>query len=131
MSDSPEGARTRESAPVHDPRANARLTGYARPGYAVGYHAHRPKAPAALVDVLLRLAHTARPRLVVDLGSGTGLSSAIWASRADRVEGIEPLAEMREVAEATNTSPNVRFHDAVAQQTGLPAEAVDIVTCAQ
>jgi predicted RNA methylase len=43
---------------------------------------------------------------VVDLGSGTGLSTGIWAAHAERVVGIEPLDEMRQVAEATTTAPN-------------------------
>ena len=40
------------SLPPHDPLLNARRTGYARSGFGARYHAHRPKPPAALVDVL-------------------------------------------------------------------------------
>ncbi len=119
------------SLPPRDPLLNARRTGYTRSGFAARYHAHRPKPPAALVDVLLQLAGMRRGRLVVDLGSGTGISTMVWAPHAERVVGIEPLDEMRALAEAGNGAPNVSFKTGVAQRTGLPDGAADIVTCAQ
>lgn len=119
------------STQPHDPWLNAQRTDYTRRGFAARYHAYRPRPPQALLDVLLQLAHTQRPGLVVDLGSGTGLSTCVWASYAQRVVGIEPLEEMRQVAEASHTAPNIYFQAGVAQQTGLPDGAVDIVTCAQ
>ena len=105
----------------HDPLLNARLTGYTREGFSAKYQAFRPKPPAALVDMLLRLAGTRRPDLVVDLGSGTGISTRIWAPYARQVIGVEPLPEMRQVAEAGERFPNVEFRAGVAQRTGLPA----------
>jgi predicted O-methyltransferase YrrM len=97
------------SLPPHDPLLNARRAGYTRSGFAARYHAHRPRPPAALVDVLLQLAGTRRPRLVVDLGSGTGISTTIWVSHAERVIGIEPLDEMRKVAAAGAAPANVSY----------------------
>ena len=114
-----------------DPVVNARRTGYTRPGFADTYHAHRPRPPFAVVDLLMQLAQTTKPDLVVDLGSGTGLSTVVWAAHAERVIGIEPLDEMRAVAAANGTAANVRFEPGVAQATGLPEGAADIVTCAQ
>ena len=119
------------SQQAHDPLLNARRTGYTRTGFGAQYHAYRPKPPAVLVKALLQLAQTRRPRLVVDLGSGTGISAGLWAPHAERVIGVEPLDEMRRIAEAGNRSPNVHFQAGVAQQTGLPDGAADIVTCAQ
>ena len=115
----------------HDPLVNAKLTGYGRPGFGARYDACRPRPPEALVPVLLKLAGTERPGLVVDLGSGTGLSTALWAERAREVIGIEPLDEMRRIAEETPRAPNVRFQAGVAQSTGIPAGAAEVVTCAQ
>jgi ubiquinone/menaquinone biosynthesis C-methylase UbiE len=68
---------------------------------------------------------------VVDLGSGTGLSTVVWADRAQQVIGIEPLEAMRRTAEARYAFPHVSFHDGSAQETGLPDGIADIVTCAQ
>lgn len=110
---------------------NAQLTGYTRAGFAATSHAHRPRPPLAIVDLLLQLARTRRPGLVVDLGSGTGLSTVVWAAHADTVIGIEPLEEMRVVAASMSRAPNVRFQAGVAQATGLPDGAADIVTCSQ
>lgn len=113
------------------PFVNARRTGYTRPNFAAAYHAHRPRPPLAIVDLLTQLAQTKRPALVVDLGSGTGLSTGLWAPYAEHVIGIEPLNEMRSVAMATTTAPNVRFASGVAQAIELPDATADIVTCAQ
>ena len=95
------------------------------------YDAYRPVPPPALLDLLCQVIQTPAPGLVVDLGSGTGLSTAVWAGRARRVIGIEPLAAMRRTAEARYQLPQVSFHDASAQHTGLPEGAADLVTCAQ
>ena len=59
-------------------------------GFADDYHSVRPRPPAALKSLVLSLAQTARPRLVVDLGSGTGLSTWHWADTAEKVVGVEP-----------------------------------------
>jgi len=67
---------------------------------------------------------------VIDLGSGTGLSTAIRAEWARRVIGIEPLAAMRRAAEARYQFPHVAFRDGSAQATGLPDGAAAVVTCA-
>jgi len=108
-----------------------RGSGYARPGFAAGYDSHRPSPPPALLDMLCLEAQVEQPRLVVDLGSGTGLSARAWADRAEEVVGVEASPEMREQAEAATAAENVRFVQALAHETGLPAAAADIVTCSQ
>jgi SAM-dependent methyltransferase len=108
-----------------------RDAGYTKPDFADGYHAHRPAPPAALLDVLCLEANVRRPTLVVDLGSGTGLSTRAWADRADEVVGVEASAEMRARAEHETSAPNVRYLHAFAQETRLPDGAADIVTCSQ
>ena len=104
-------------------------------GLAGVYDAHRPRPPAVIPDMLTQLARTRRPRLVVDLGSGTGLSTFLWADRAAAVVGVEPNADMRAVAEARKAAyanaTNVRFQEGIAAQTGLPDGSADIVTCSQ
>jgi SAM-dependent methyltransferase len=108
-----------------------RGSGYARPGFATGYDSHRPSPPTALLDVLCLEAQVERPQLVVDFGSGTGLSTRAWAERADEVVGIEASPEMREQALAATAAGNVRFIEAYAQETGLAEGAADLVTCSQ
>jgi SAM-dependent methyltransferase len=108
-----------------------RRSGYGRAGFAEGYDRHRPSPPAALLDILCLEAQVGRPRLVVDLGSGTGLSTRAWVERADEVVGVEASPEMCAQAEQATSADNVRFVRAYAQATGLPAGEADIVTCSQ
>jgi SAM-dependent methyltransferase len=108
-----------------------RSAGYADETFPAGYDAHRPSPPAALLDMLCLAAQVVRPRVVVDFGSGTGLSTRVWAERADEVVGVEPSDQMRARAEAATTAPNVRYVGATAQDTGLGSDSVDIVTCSQ
>ncbi len=104
-------------------------------GFADRYDAYRPQPPVILLDILTQLAQIERPRLVVDLGSGTGLSTMIWLSRAEQVIGVEPNADMRRQAgaraAALPNARNVKYIDAISSQTGLPDASADIVTCSQ
>jgi SAM-dependent methyltransferase len=106
-------------------------SGYSKPEFPRGYDAHRPAPPDALLDILCLEAQVDQPRLVVDLGSGTGLSTRVWAGRADEVVGVEANAEMRTQAETATDATNVRYVHAFAQETGLPDDAADVVTCSQ
>ena len=103
--------------------------------YVTTYDKYRPQPPMVLIDILTQLAQIDRPRLVVDLGSGTGLSTRIWAERADAVIGIEPSGDMRRIAEEqTAAMPNanhVRYKDGYSHKTDLIGECADIVTCSQ
>jgi SAM-dependent methyltransferase len=119
------------SSQPYDPGLNIKRSGYTSSGFADRYDIYRPTPPTALLDLLTQLAQTKRPTLVVDLGSGTGLSTAVWADRARCAIGIEPNAEMRRRAEERNQAQNVSFHDGFAHQTGIPGGTADIVTCAQ
>jgi Methyltransferase domain len=72
-----------------------------------------------------------RPKLVVDLGSGTGLSARVWGDRAEAVVGIEPNEAMRGFAEQATQMPNVRYLGTSAYETGLPDASADVLTAAQ
>lgn len=104
-------------------------------GKAVSYDRARPTPAPALLDLLTQMIHLPRLALVVDLGSGTGLSTAIWGERAERVIGIDPNADMRQAAihkvEGSPYAAHIAYQAGFAHQTGLPDECADIVTCAQ
>lgn len=100
-------------------------------GFASDYDRYRPAPPAVLADLLCALAKTSRPRLVVDLGSGTGLSTRYWAGRADQVVGIEPTVDMRREAEARTRAANISYREGFSHSTGLPDVCAQIVTCSQ
>jgi SAM-dependent methyltransferase len=105
--------------------------GFDRPGFAERYDASRPRVPSALLDLLCQYARVERPGLVVDLGSGTGLSTIVWADRAEQAMGIEAQPAMLAVAQSGSTAPNVQFREGFADQTGLDSGSADIVTCVQ
>ncbi len=100
-------------------------------GFADLYDQHRAAPPSLLAEVLLRLAQTSRPSLVVDLGSGTGLSTRYWAERAGRVIGIEPGEEMRQLAQALTSAENITYQAGFSHATGLPDACTPIVTASQ
>lgn len=97
-------------------------------GFADLYDRGRPAPPEALVDLLAGLAGMDRPRCVVDLGCGTGLSTRVWADRAGRVIGIDASADMLRAARARTTAPNILYWRGLAQESGLPPRCADIVT---
>jgi SAM-dependent methyltransferase len=104
---------------------------YGRDGFAADYDRYRPRPPAALLDLLPPLAGVERPRLVVDLGSGSGLSTRVWASAAQEVVGVELNEAMREFAAEVTEAPSVRYVGASAYETTLADGSADIVTAAQ
>jgi SAM-dependent methyltransferase len=108
-----------------------RSSGYERSGFAAGFDSNRPAPPPVLLDILCLAAQVDSPRLVIDLGSGTGLSTRPWAERADQVIGVEASPEMRAQAETATGADNVSFVQAYAQATGLPDGEADLVTCSQ
>ncbi|MCU1372982.1 MAG: methyltransferase domain containing protein [Actinomycetia bacterium] len=98
-------------------------------GFADLYDAVRPEPPAVLAELLATYSGR-RPATVVDLGSGTGLSTR-WAARwADPVIGVEPSDDMRAqaIAQASGTTT---FVAGWAHDTGLPAGEADVVTAVQ
>jgi SAM-dependent methyltransferase len=104
---------------------------FAQADYAAQFDEVRPHPPGALLDVLCRYARVARPHLVVDLGCGTGLSAAVWTSRAERVVGVEPAPGMLAVARQRRAAPNLEVRRGPGHATGLPAGGADVVTAVQ
>ncbi len=99
------------------------------------YDETRPHAPNILLDICFQLINLPGPPVVVDLGRGTGFSTALWAKRARQVIGIEPNAEMRTRAEhqqlLSSHRGRIQYRNGLSTRTGLEADSVDIVTCSQ
>jgi SAM-dependent methyltransferase len=109
-------------------RSLIEASGYEREGFAPLYNRNRPRTPRVLIDLLCRYVRTERPRLVVDLGAGTGLSTRAWSGVAARVVGVEPNAAMLAAAAPAD---GVVYVEAYAGDTGLEDACADIVTCSQ
>ncbi len=100
-------------------------------GWAGLYDQYRAGPPEALAGLLASYAGIAHPELVVDLGSGTGLSTRYWADKAAHAVGIEPTPDMRRQAETVTTATNVSYREGYSHDTGLPAGCADLVVCMQ
>ena len=97
------------------------------------YARHRPTYPPGVVD-FLRSAGLLRPGMTVaDVGSGTGISSALFLAAGCTVYGVEPNAAMRAVAEQLGRRDGPAFHSIAgsAEATTLPAASVDLVVAGQ
>ena len=106
-------------------------SGYLEKGFADIYDRYRPAPPREVFDVLTLAARVERPRLVIDIGCGTGLATRAWAERADEVVGVEPNPHMIERARNASEQPNIRYLEAYAAETGLPDGQADLVTSFQ
>jgi SAM-dependent methyltransferase len=95
---------------------------------AEDYAQYRPGYPIEAIAAILATVSDAVPLLAADIGAGTGISSRLLADQGVQVWAIEPNAAMRSVAVP---HPKVTFHTGNAEQTGLPANSVDLVTCFQ
>jgi SAM-dependent methyltransferase len=98
-------------------------------GFADLYDANRPSPPVSLGPLLVSYANVLRPA-VVDLGSGTGLSSRWAAGWAGSVIGIEPNDDMRAIAEQRGTA-GVTYAPGVSHRTCLDDRVADVVLAVQ
>ncbi|MCZ8514463.1 class I SAM-dependent methyltransferase [Paenibacillus filicis] len=105
-------------------------------GFEDDYDRYRPAAPQQVAEILTAYLGT-RPRLVADLGCGTGLSTFLWANQAERVIGIEPNDDMHGKAvkklshDHADASGTVSFRAGYSNQLDLESGSADLVTCSQ
>jgi ubiquinone/menaquinone biosynthesis C-methylase UbiE len=97
---------------------------------AQDYAKYRPSYPSEAINCILEGLDTFG-LITADIGAGTGISSRLLADRGVQVMAIEPNAAMRQVAQAAQAHPLVEFLDGSAENTKLPDNSVDLVTCFQ
>ncbi len=97
-------------------------------GRVADYERYRPGYPAALVERLRETGAMPPQAIVADVGSGTGISTALFLDAGCTVFAIEPNAAMRAAAE-TRLANRAGFHslDALAEATTLADASVDLV----
>jgi len=101
-------------------------------GRAQAYASGRPGYPPQIAGDLARELAFPPDAVVVDLGSGTGLSSRIFLQAGFRVIGVEPNAQMRAQAERELAGvPGFVSVDGSAQATTLVGACADCVIAAQ
>ena len=106
-------------------------------GEGGAYDSVRPAYPDEAVAALIEAAQRTRgadalgqggPLRAADIGAGTGKMSELLARAGAVVDAVEPSDAMR--AQASSV-PGVTWHGGVAEDTGLPNGAFDIVVFAQ
>jgi len=98
-------------------------------GFDELYSVNRPQPPKEAREVVLQYLRKAKSKLAVDLGSGTGLSTAIWRDHSARAVGVEPTPDM--IRQARMDYPDLEFIEASSYQTTLPSGSAEVVTCSQ
>lgn len=99
------------------------------------YVKFRPGYPDVAVDDLVRrcaLHSSEPPSVIVDVGSGTGLSAELFLKKGFSVVGVEPNDKMRLAAESF-LSPYPRFQSrsGTAEATSLKDHSADLIFAAQ
>jgi SAM-dependent methyltransferase len=97
--------------------------------FASRFDRFRPAPPSAVIDAICGLV-SSPPIRVLDLGSGTGLSTAAWSGQSKLEIGLEQFIAMRSVA-ARHQQSGVAFVGGSAYQIPLAGESLDVVTCSQ
>ncbi|MEO8349366.1 MAG: class I SAM-dependent methyltransferase [Acidobacteriota bacterium] len=95
-------------------------------GVSGAYAEFRPRYPEALFDWLADL--VPRGELALDCATGSGQAALALASRFERVVATDASTE--QIAAAT-PHPRVEYRVARAEDSGLAADSVDLVTVAQ
>jgi ubiquinone/menaquinone biosynthesis C-methylase UbiE len=112
---------------VPDQRLHPRAREFAKA--ASVYEGARPEFPAAAIEWLVeRLQITSATRLL-DLAAGTGRSTRPLYEHTREIVAVEPVAEMREVLQAS--LPGIEVLDGTAERIPLPDASVAAVVVAQ
>jgi SAM-dependent methyltransferase len=98
------------------------------------YARHRPDYPPAVIDALVECCGLDGSTIVVDVGSGTGISARQVAARGIPVVGIEPNDEMR--TQAVNAplpegAVSLEYRAGTAEATSLEDATASLVLSAQ
>lgn len=113
-------------AAAHGPDWSATSSDYAR---------HRQGFPDAFYDRLEREGLLRPGMEALDLGTGTGTVARGLAARGARVLGLDPapgqVAAARRLAEEQGLGEGARFEEGLAERTGQPDAAFDLVVAAQ
>lgn len=96
------------------------------------YIKYRPSYPPEIVATLKEKCGMTANSIVADVGSGTGILTDLLLENGSRVFGIEPNREMREAAETILANrPGFTSIAGTAEDTGLPANSIDLVVAGQ
>ena len=92
------------------------------------YAKHRWDYPKPAIDQVLATTGIGEDSVVADIGSGTGSLARHFLPVAKRVYGVEPVFEMRKIADdQLAPNPNFKGVRGSAEETTLPDASVDLI----
>jgi SAM-dependent methyltransferase len=96
------------------------------------YVRFRPSYPPAVLDLLASECGLDSPRVVADIGSGTGILTRLLLEQGHTVHAVEPNLAMRQAAESSLAEFD-SFHsvDGSAEKTTLADDSIHLVASAQ
>ena len=98
---------------------------------AENYAKYRPGYPREVLHFFEERGTLSRNSVVADVGSGTGVLSALFLESGYRVFGVEPNREMRQAAEGLlGRNPLFESVDGAAEDTTLADQSVDLIVVA-
>jgi len=96
------------------------------------YVKYRPTYPVEIIEFLKSELNFNSSKVVVDVGSGTGISSELFLSNGNKVYGVEPNDGMRCAAENNlKRYSNFTSIKGTSSLTNLPDKVADIIIAAQ
>ena len=96
------------------------------------YVKYRPGYPAGVITTLAGECELTATSVVADIGSGTGILSAVFLKNGNRVLGVEPNREMRQAGEQLlGKYSGFTSVNGTAEATTLADSSVDFVTAGQ
>jgi SAM-dependent methyltransferase len=96
------------------------------------YVKYRPHYPEGIIGYLRNECSLLPSHTVVDIGSGTGISSELFLRNGNRVIGVEPNAPMRERSVVLlKEYPRFEAVNGTAEETGLPDRSADFIVAGQ
>ena len=96
------------------------------------YVKFRPGYPPEVLQLFRNEMGLTADSVIVDVGSGTGISAKVFLENGNTVYGVEPNSAMRSAAEEwLGGFPEFRSLTGTAEATGLPEDSVDFVIAAQ
>lgn len=99
-------------------------------GKADIYDKFRPSYPAELIDWLYEKTGA---KTVADIGAGTGIFTKCLSAKPWKITAVEPNADMMGILKQNmgQSSALEEIINASAEDTGIPANSIDLVTAAQ
>ena len=95
-------------------------------GKADVYDKFRPSYPAELIDLLYE---KTQAKTAADIGAGTGIFTKCLSAKPWKITAVEPNPDMLGILR--QNAPFAEIVNASAEDTGIPANSIDLVTAAQ